>query len=390
MKRLWIHIGMHKTGTTSVQSNLAHATHQDDWCILTSGGRPNMGMAIYAMFASEPHKFHLFVKKGLSEAEVADKGARLRRKIHRQIRKSDKQTFILSGEAACLVDAAGIKAMKDFFAPLFDEIRVIGYVRPPAGYKTSIFQQHLKYGACPLDFSKIEVSYRRKFEKFDQVFGRENVLLCKFDPETFEGGCIVADFCTRIGIRPPPPESVRRVNEGMTREACSILYAWRKFGPGVEKGRDYIRENNRMVAPLLVLSGSKFRVSRELMDAGSESLAVKIRWMEKRLGQSLDERYETSDGAITSEADLLTITRESCEEYRLKFQEIHAVYVPMQDLPVTGPVDPVLVAELVESCRHASPAAPTSSVAAESGLIAGYFKKLMNRSSGPEHLDRPQ
>lgn len=384
MKRLWIHIGMHKTGTTSVQSNLAKTAAPDGWRILTVGGRPNMGMALYAMFASEPHKFHLFVKKGLTEEEVAAKRKHLRARLRRLIRKSTEETLVISGEAACLIDEAGVAAMRDFLAPLFDEIRVIGYVRPPAGYKTSIFQQHLKYGACPLDFSAIKVSYRKKFRKFDKVFGRENVLLCKFDPATFADGCIVADFCARIGIRPPPPESILRVNEGMTREACGILYAWRKFGPGVARGKDYIRENNRIVAPLLALSGSKFRVSRELLDAGEDPKASKIHWIEQRLGESLDEKLGSQDGVVTSEADLLTITREACEEYRLKFQEIHGVAIPKPNLPQSCPVDPVRVAEFVESCRHAGPAEP------DQGGIGGYLKKLLNRPAGPAHPGSPK
>ncbi|MCP5533543.1 MAG: hypothetical protein H7A49_01170 [Akkermansiaceae bacterium] len=380
MKRCWIHIGMHKTGTTSVQSNLADTPDPDGWTILKTGGRPNMGMALYAMFATEPHKFHLFAKKGLSEEQVAEKGERLRRQLRKSIERTTAETVVISGEAACLIDAAGIVAMKDFLGPLFDEVRVIGYVRPPMGYKTSIFQQHLKYAAHPLDFSTIRVAYRRKFEKFDRAFGKENVLLCKFAPETFAGGCIVADFCARIGIKPPPAASIRRVNEGMTREACGILYAWRKFGPGVERGKDYIRENNRIVAPLLALSGTRFRVSPELLHAGADPAAKPYRWIERRLGESLAETSGTQGAAITCEEDLLEIPVEFCREYRRRFEEIHGVSVPAFDLPSSGPVNPERIAALVEACRHAKTASP-----AGRGFL-GSLKNLFCKAPGS---DRP-
>ena len=96
MKRCWIHIGMHKTGTTSVQSNLADTPDPDGWTILKTGGRPNMGMALYAMFATEPHKFHLFAKKGLSEQQVAEKGERLRRQLRKSIKRTTAETVVIS------------------------------------------------------------------------------------------------------------------------------------------------------------------------------------------------------------------------------------------------------------------------------------------------------
>ena len=75
MKRCWIHIGMHKTGTTSVQVNLAKVKKPKGWRFLTVGGSANMGQALYAMFSPEPHKFHWFVKRGKTPEEVAEEGA---------------------------------------------------------------------------------------------------------------------------------------------------------------------------------------------------------------------------------------------------------------------------------------------------------------------------
>ncbi len=373
---------MHKTGTTSVQANLVKTAAPDNWRILTVGGRPNMGMALFAMFATDPHQFHLFAKKGLTAEFVARRGETLRRRLKRAVAKATEETLVISGEAACLMDPAGIARMRDFLVPLCDEVRVIGYVRPPAGFKTSIFQQHLKYGPCQLDFSRIRVSYRRKFEKFDEAFGRENVILRKFDPVTFPDGCMVADFCQTIGIRPPPPASIFRVNEGMTREACGILYAYRQLGPGVPRGKDFIRENNRLVAPLLALSGTKFRVSPELLEAGSPD---SLRWIERRLGTRLDEK-PGSGPAVRDEADLLAIGRDACLEYLRKFQEIHGIKVrPPRKIPAGGPVPPELVAELVETCRLAL---QTGATDAKSGGIARLVKKILNYRSGPAHPGR--
>jgi hypothetical protein len=67
------------------------------------------------------------------------------------------------------------------------------------------------------------------FEKFDDVLGRENVRLWKFDPPSFPNGCVVQDFCTRLGIA-LPRERVIRVNASISREAVQLLYTYRKLG----------------------------------------------------------------------------------------------------------------------------------------------------------------
>ena len=378
-KRCWIHIGMHKTGSTSVQVNLAAAESPGDWRLLKVGGRPNMGLALYGMFATEPHKFHLFAKKGLTADEVAEKGARNRAKLRKVIKNSTAETIIISGEAASIIDKQGIQAMRDFLEPLFDEIRIIGYVRPPLSFKLSIFQQHLKYSPCPLDFAKIRPTYRKKFEKFDEVFGRENVTLRKFDPSVFSHGCIVADFCEQIGIEALDPASIQRVNESLGREACGILYAYRKFGPGVPMGKDFVRENNRIVSALLAIPGRKFKVSTALITAGIERSRKEINWVEERMGDSLDERISENGEEVTSESDLLTIKRTSCEEFAMKYEEIHGGKIPRERIPEGDPVDPVKVAELVEFCRLLPPM--KQGIGGETE-VEGSFKKLVKRIFG--------
>ena len=361
MKRCWIHMGMHKTGTTSVQVNLASAGDTENWKILKVGGKPNMGLALYAMFATEPHKFHLFAKKGLGAEEVAAKGARYREKLRQEILSCTADNIIISGEAACIIDREGIFAMRDFIKPLCDEVRIIGYVRPPLSFRISIFQQHLKYSPCPLDFTRIKVSYRKKFEKFDDAFGRENVSLRKFEPAMFPHGCIVADFCGQIGIEPPERNAIQRVNEGLSREACGILYAFRKYGPGIPKGKDYIRENNRIVAALLAVRGTKFKVSNAILTDGMADLAKDLAWIENRLGEPLVEKPVEDGSEVTSEEDLLTIRHETCVLFATKFARIHGVEIAPERIPTGDPVDPQKVADFVDYCRRLGTSKPAKS-----------------------------
>ena len=350
MKRCWLHIGMHKTGSSSIQANLAHDTIPG-WCFLTVGRKKNIGQYLYAMLATEPADFHTFVKQGWTPRQVAREGERLRGKLEKAIRQSRAENLILSAETLSIVGRPGIGKLGEFLRPLCDEVRVIGYVRPPIGFKTSHFQQRIKHGVGSFDIGEIRTRYRNRFRKFDKVFGRANVILRKFDPATFPERCVVRDFHHQLGMPEPAPDSVSRSNESLSREACGILYAYRKFGPGFGVGPGVIAENVRLIAPLFSMGGEKFRVSRKVLDAGLILDAEDIAWMERRLGDPLDEETRNEESEITCEEDLLRITRASCEEYAARFQELHGIRIPHEQLPTDEIVDPRQVAAFVEYCR---------------------------------------
>ncbi len=350
MKRCWLHIGMHKTGTTSLQANLKRIGSTADWEYICIGGKLHMNTPFHAMFATNPFHYHWFHKQGITPEALAEKGANLRERLTEAISSSTLETIIMSAEALPLVDKAGIQRLKDFLDPLFDEIRVIGYVRPPVSFKISIFQEMVKGGRSKLDLEKIKLNYRHKFEKFDQVFGRENVILRKFDPASFAHGCTVSDFFATIGLAPPNRSSIKRANESMSQGACGILYAYRKFGPGYGIGPGVVAENLQLIRVLTAMKGPKFAAARAMATAGMENETADIQWMENRLGTDLNEKAKDDDG-ITCEADLLQVSRETLDQFVRRFQRIQETVIPPDHIPTGDPVAPEKVAELVEYCR---------------------------------------
>jgi hypothetical protein len=351
MKRCWLHVGMNKTGSTSVQMNLWKNGNIPGWHYLTPNRRHTPGDALVAMLGKEPTQFHTFMKRGMIQSQVKRVGDRLRSNLTRAIRSSRDQNLILSAEVLSVIDRAGIETLREILTPLCDEIKVIGYVRPPCGFMTSFFQQRVKHGCGTFDVPNIKVKYRKRFKKFDAVFGRENVILRKFDPAIFPQRCVVADFYQQVGIERQDSRPSLRVNESLTREACGILYAYRKFGPGYGVGSRVMWENRRIIAPLFEMGGCKFKIAKEVLEPGMLRDKEDIIWMEKRLGTSLEEEIRYDGTEVTCEEDLLQITRSSCEEYVALFRKISNVKVPAKRMPTADHVDPEQVAALVQYCR---------------------------------------
>lgn len=350
MKRCWLHIGMPKTGSTSIQVYLDKRTKSDDWEYVSMGGAASTNREMHAMFGTRPEKWYWFAKRGESREKINARGERMRAELSKAIRDSDKRDIILSSESLSMIEKPGIVELHGFLKQHFDEIRVLAYVRPPIGFMTSFFQQRVKAGHGVFDFKPTLPCYRKRFRKFDTVFGRKNVILRKFDPSSFPGGCIVADFCGLVGIDPPAPGEVKRVNESLSREACGILYAYHKFGPGYGVGRNVIKENNRIIAPLLAMGGRKFKVSRAV--AADWVDREDLVWMERRLGMKLAEHAAEDGSEVKSEEDLLHISRASCLEFAANFQQMYGVAITADVIPGGDPADPRAVADMIVRARR--------------------------------------
>ena len=122
MKRCLLHVGMHKTGTTSVQHNLRRIGNTSDWRYLCVGSKLHMNIPFFAMFATDPFSYIWFSRLGITKEEAAERGRFLREKLADAIREAPEETIIMSAEALTLVDPDGIQRLKDFLAPFFDEI----------------------------------------------------------------------------------------------------------------------------------------------------------------------------------------------------------------------------------------------------------------------------
>jgi nucleoid DNA-binding protein len=296
MNRCILHVGMHKTGTTSIQESLTGFSDDHFAYYGDHRRRANHGAVVNELMGMEDRK-----------TAVGDP-QRTRRHFRAAVRALSGRTLILSGERIGRHRGPALKELAAYLrAQGMKRIEVAAYVRAPASYITSFIPQKIKDGSLThFDDSAIArayVNYRERFEVFDKVFGRENVHLWKFDPATFEGGDVVLDFCKRFGIA-FPPDKVVRVNESLSREAIALLYTYRKHGAIFEAASG--AQDRRLAERLRSLGRMKFQLAPELLRPVIERNAEDIAWIERRLGQSLSEPLgDERPDAIRSEADLL-------------------------------------------------------------------------------------
>jgi hypothetical protein len=294
---------MHKTGTTSIQNSLK-SLDDENFYYARIADRANHSISMQSMFgtlnigASGKH----LGKRGLG---IEENARRARDDFENSIIAAAGRTLVISGEGILKLPVEGLLKLKARLAERgYDDIEVIAYVRPPYGYVSSAVQQKVKAGNNGV--LKIRSSlpqYQAKFSKFDQVFGADKVRLMKFDPATFEGNDVVLDFISKAGI---PRESITliRKNESITRLAAQLRFQHSQLADAGLQRPVRGALGGALCNRLRALDETRFRLAPSMLKPYIDSVISDVQWMERRLGQSLEEKLADEPGDIISVNDL--------------------------------------------------------------------------------------
>lgn len=303
MNRCIIHIGMHKTGSTSIQNRL-FGLKSDHFVYAALGSDANHSLPIYSAFGTAPERHHVHRAHGRSEDVVRAYVEQVLVDLDRSASAARGRTLLISGEDIGSLPPASLVKLHDYVRSRFDNVTIVGYVRPPAALMGSVFQERVKHATLiTFDPARMYRNYKASFTKFDEVFGVGSVRLWKFEPGLFPGGCVVRDFCRRLGI-PIPGGRTIRLNESLPRQAVAVLYTYSKLGGPF--GAKSLTGGEGMNLGLAIGGKTKFRLSPDVVRPILEANRADVEWMEERLGQPLGEDLNASHpDDIRDESDLL-------------------------------------------------------------------------------------
>ncbi|MGV6847569.1 MAG: hypothetical protein ACWA5A_04235, partial [Marinibacterium sp.] len=312
-----LHLGMHKTGSTSIQQALRG--YDDGTVLFAPLDRANHSEALQLLFTDGQEGAF----RKLDRAEFAARRQRVADQIETAA-SGGHARLILSGEGAMFFTADEIGKMREFFSRLASSLRVILYVREPIGYASSWFQQRVKKGHR--GFAIPAPDYRTRIGPMIDHFGREAVDLVPFVPADFPRQSVVQDFARRVGAKPDLLRDAPS-NESLFAFTTAALYLWnrekraqnrspararaqgaavrllQKHGHG-GKLRKRLEKAGGKDADLLGKGLKKFRFSDASIRAALD--LDDVRWMEEALGAALlgPATPAENDDGITSAADL--------------------------------------------------------------------------------------
>lgn len=241
-KRLYIHIGMHKTGTTALQAYLWKYRGP----LLEAGiCYPEVALSgpTHARLANvfKGPEFDAAMRRlmtperwnpgespyAVGEDETADV---LYDRLREAIRTAAVPAAVVSSE--CFMEWIDPCRVAAQVAGWGMDVRIVVYLRRQDEWIQSVFNQlvkdrHIRYagefGDLP-QFSMLD--YRETLDRWAAAFGRENIVARIYSTDRLVGGDIVGDFMDVLGVRERRWEDgcdEEGINESLHRDIVAVL-----------------------------------------------------------------------------------------------------------------------------------------------------------------------
>jgi hypothetical protein len=235
IKRIIFHVGLHKTGTSTIQHVLYSSADE----LLTHGVLyPVSWVSPMKGAAQHNHFLYLLFKNKLSfylqdiqhtpEQAMQDREAGIIR-LEEEFRTTTADTVIISSENLSLYHVSDLQNIYDYFSARFDaQIEIHLYFRHYLDWTRSLVQQLVKQrhsydNAWDHIKRRSAVIYIKAYDQFVEVFGVENVYAHTYEHLLQAQDGIVAQFLLDVRIDVPLLHSatVRR-NESVSHIAADI------------------------------------------------------------------------------------------------------------------------------------------------------------------------
>ncbi len=210
-RRVYLHIGTEKTGTSSIQHFFAKKRDElKKLGILypASLGTPN-NMKITAAAENYIKLDDLRIKYELRNPKQIDQFRKnIIENLKEEIEESNAETVIISNEhlSSRLNRPEEIERVKKMLSPLFDEFKIVVYLRRQDKFFESRYSTAMKTGNTR-EFKipekgkeSFDFHYWNMLQMWEAVYGKENMIVRKFEKEALIGGDIIKDFVNATGI----------------------------------------------------------------------------------------------------------------------------------------------------------------------------------------------
>jgi len=266
MKRIFIHMGPVKTGSTSIQEtfwNNSEILAQND--VAYVGGN-ECDFALTSAFYKDPLKYSANVALELTKSQIEKRDQERLSEIGELINTSNAEIILLSSEHLPFLNVAELDTLKKHFEQ-YGTVSIIYYIREIIDWISSDTQQMARNGLATRS-----TSFATACDVIDNfprnlvsIFGRENVHFVSFSEAIRFGLCdsilkiLGVPTVKKLGI-----EEVR-TNESLSESAARAFFVYNKVCPSIVPFRD-----KNLVDKIANLPGKKYNISglseKEILD----------------------------------------------------------------------------------------------------------------------------
>ena len=262
MKTIYLHIGMHKTGTSSFQAGCAECRNE----------LSDHGFIYYQDSFSQTNQNHF---RWLAQSSTRDDLERAIRNAFELGRQG--QRHLISGEDISYMTDEEFSWLIGIVKEYFESIKVIMVLRQPISYMSSAAQEILKEPFTTMQAllhrSDVSPSYRTRFEKVLSFVGRSN---CQFFNYT---AGINNELCYFMNM--PFKPAFRLDNKSMSLGVAKLLNAAKLQSSSIENPIDTFEGVNSLIRIFDTISRDRrtFQVPREIVETWQDQIQADLKWL---------------------------------------------------------------------------------------------------------------
>lgn len=309
-KKAIIHMGLPKTGTTTIQNVLYK---NRDWLLKKykyyyPSVEANHTNFLCIMFLPDP-RTHVTVKmRGLTtDAEVEALRAECFKRLEAEIESANWETLVFSAEGLANLSSDSLMNFQKWLSRYVDSCEVIYWVRHPLDFTKSLMQQMIKGGETIEDMMKRLplTNFKGRLNNAVKAFGKSSIHLETFENSRAEKGGIVASFCRQLGLDEKGAMAMSDAavfeNESMSMLATMVFNTLNRRRPMFVDGKFNTVRRQGEFGWISRLKGEKF----DLLSAQKHQICIQsrsdVRWLNEAFDLNLYEDVFEDDPAKFSD-----------------------------------------------------------------------------------------
>ena len=252
MAKIFLHIGLHKTGSTAIQSAF-NGLNTSSKCYAELGFE-NHSIPIYTAFSGRHKEYAIWRRRRLTDVAIEKKQQEYLIKLNKFLKNKKNKDIIISGEDISMIPAPMLANLHKALIANNPDVNVLAYVRDPISFMASALQEEIKNGSTGK--MPLRADYRAKLEKFMNQFGEENVNIREYNRDKLPNGDVVEDFGDFVGIK--APNRVSHDNKSLSTAAVRVIYQLNKIVSATSDTPEMIRARLACINHLRTLLPGRF------------------------------------------------------------------------------------------------------------------------------------
>lgn len=312
----WLHLGMPKTGSSSIQETLYYEL-EDSGFVYCGFGEIN---GTFAMSSLAGYQSYIASIRQIGEGGP---GRLFRRRMLGRFQRSLAQArargaaLIISSEFTYGWRPDQHHWLQQFARDHRLDLRIVMYLRPPLDWIASALSEEVKYARSVTHPALTDLlnrwlgwqlDFSARIDTLAEVYGPEALVIRPFLRSQLLDGCVVRDFCRVVGIR-QLPDTIHRRNESLSLEASQCLHLHNiARGRPLQGALDLLRRHGLLMQlSELFADRPSLRLQPSVLGKRLGTLQQHLSTLQQRHAIALPLSTAASDVGLTSLDELLSL-----------------------------------------------------------------------------------